>query len=137
MDNLTSVDSRPNGLLKVIVKRSEWNGNTLSMVACSSLYNSHTGKRCCLGFAANAAGLDDHLLNGYGYIHNIKGQIPVVLLPLIDEDNNRQSQISASLTAANDNLFGYLNKKFRTMAEKETYIIQHGIKAGIQFEFVD
>jgi hypothetical protein len=125
-------------LLKVIVDRSKWNGNTLKPVEESRLYDPNTNKMCCLGFACLAAGLNEGAISGSSYVHDIKPfmSIPAALLWLVEYPEDEllgESVISRILTEANDNH----KAPFRTLTEKENYLIENGRKAGIEFEFVD
>lgn len=128
--------------LDVEVKRSKWSGDVKNDNA-SMLYNSHSGRLCCLGFLCEVLKVPTELIKGRGYIHSFVGlpEVPTatfeILKKLFVDADWTQSELSKDLTQANDAALVLAQSRFKTQAEKEAYIIERGAKAGINFTFVD
>lgn len=125
-------------MLRVVVKRSKWNGNQIDEVPSSSKLLNDSGMMCCLGFACIAAGLRPFDIRGLAYVHEIDA-IPEDLGSLVEagRDHLMQSAISNLLTTANDNAPFEKVPRFASMSEKEAYIIEKGREAGLDFVFED
>jgi hypothetical protein len=124
--------------LKVVVKRSEWNGKVVDKwVERSKLLDIH-GQRCCLGFACKAAGVPDEKIFGKQAVH-LLNEIPDSLKGLV-EFVGLGTKVAFRLMGVNDNSAEssmQVLPKFDVLSEKEAYLIAEGRKAGLDFEFVD
>ena len=115
-------------MLDVTVKRSEWGRG--SSVIGSRLYNPETKKRCCLGFAGNAAGItDEQMANILTPSHLQLRRDFVITDELLHHGGN--SPICFNLMSINDSRI-YDDENLR-----EADLIEKGKLAGINFTFVD
>ena len=115
-------------LTKVVVKRSKWlRGNPVRSVLLNE-----SGRMCCLGFACLAAGVPKTAIEEVEMPAGIDRELPPSLDKLIREDYGRgyDTPISTQLAATNDSFT--LQPK-----EREAQIKALGVKAGIDFSFVD
>lgn len=138
--------------LKVDVVRKEWSGDANFKEGISFLYDHGTKRQCCLGFLCTTLGILKEELNGMGYIHNLAPErieeFPILkqfvthLAPVDDMTDTGQTDLSRKLTNANDQPADIEHRDqlevpyFHTPHEKEQYIINKGLEAGIAFNFI-
>lgn len=111
--------------MKVTVKRSEWLRG--EGVFTSSLFRVDDKKRCCVGFACNAAGLTDD---------EIAGHATVDTLPTRAHLRIPSVWIDGGVDRFGD-LYEINDDKDITDARRERQLINYGKQVGIEFEFVD
>ena len=119
--------------MKFQIKRSEWLRGEGS--ENSYLLRSKDGKKCCVGFFANACGLNDDVIKNYGdlcnmYLSNSNICLNENLHKLIDVVLMVNSDIADNIYQTND------NKRFCD-AEREEILVKLFKQIDCEAEFVD
>ena len=127
-------------MLKVEVDRSRWfrgHGKAFSRLRITGL-TEHNGHMCCLGFAMVAAGFDEGLDGVPSPAVFLTRKLPNTVsvpkalsgLVALDVQYLHNTHTCLGLMDENDDLS-------LTEADRETQITALGLKAGIEFTFVD
>jgi len=124
-------------MLKVVIDRTKWLRGEEANQFGSSLLCPHSGKYCCLGFAAKEAGAtDDEIrdLSTPGALWLTVGKTITESLLRSDRDESKEmnSNLSEALMEINDSTDPDVDAAFR-----EAEVIRLGLEAGIEFSFVN